>query len=91
MTEPTDQELVEMALLSPQHTLIRQAIQPDEWTESNLPPAPNSGRIEQQDEADGRVSLLSKEVSNNRKWLEEQGIYLSPCFWIRNAPTSSDE
>ncbi len=38
---------------------------------------------------DGRKLVL--EVSEHRKWLEEQGIYLSPCFWIRNAPTSSDE
>lgn len=86
MTEPTDQEFVDMAAGSPHRDSIRQSIRSGEWEESDSPPVPNSEEIAQQDEPDGRVSHLSKEVSKHRRWLEEQGIYLSPCYWIRNAP-----
>ncbi len=90
MPEPTDQELVDMAATSPHRDLIRQAIRSGEQEESFSPLVPNSEGMEQQDEPDGRVSLLTKEVMEDRKWLEEQGIYPSPCYWVRNAPTPSE-
>ena len=86
MSEPTDQELVDMAAASTHRDLIRQAIRSGEQEGSDSRPVLNSEQIEQQVEQDGRVSLLSKEVSEHRRWLEEQGIYLSPCYWIRSEP-----
>lgn len=88
MTEPTDQELVDMAASSPHRDLIRQAIRLAAWEQSAASTEPESEKVEEQE---SRVSLLTQEVLEHRTWLAEQGIHLSPCFWIRNKPTSSDE
>ncbi len=37
-----------------------------------------------------QVSHLTREALQHRRDLEAEGIYLSPCFWIRNEPESTD-